>query len=230
MNYIAEGFAGAFKMIVSLDKEMIDAAFLSVKVSFSAIFLATLFGVPLGFYIGINEFRAKKAAITMLNTLLSFPTVLVGLMVYMFISRSGPLGGLNLLYTPSAMVIGQFIMALPIVAALSLSSTVAIDKRVRKTAVILGADKWQSAVIVFKEGRFGYMAAIIAAFGRIFGEVGAAMMLGGNIKGYTRNITTAITLNTGKGEFSLGIALGIILLAIALLINISFNYFQNKRL
>ncbi len=229
MDYILEGFSNALTMLISLDREIVSIIFVSVKVSITAILLATSAGVPLGFYIAIKDFWGKRGIITILNTLMALPTVVVGLLVYSFISRRGQLGQFGLLYTPWAMIIGQTILALPIISALSLSATQGVDKRVEKTARTLGANGLQIAFIILAEGKFTIMAAIIAGFGRIFAEVGISMMLGGNIRGYTRNISTAIAFETGKGEFALGIALGIILLTIAFSINILFHYFQKKR-
>jgi tungstate transport system permease protein len=153
---------------------------------------------------------------------------LVGLLVYSFLSRRGLLGNMGILYTPYAMIMGQTLLAFPIIAVLSLSATQGADKRVERTAMSLGANRIQTALLVLVEVRFAMFAAIITGFSRIFSEVGVSMMLGGNIRGYTRNITTAIALETGKGEFALGIALGMIMLTIALLINILLNYFQGK--
>lgn len=228
MDYILEGIKNAFKMIGTLDREMLAIVFVSLKVSTLSIVLAALVGVPLGFYVAEKDFWGKRGVITLLNTLMALPTVVIGLLGYSFLSRRGPLGALALLYTPTAMVIGLLILALPIVAALSLSALQGIDVRVKKTAWTLGATSFQTALTILNEGRFAIFAAIIAAFGRVFSEVGISMMLGGNIKGYTRNITTAIALETGKGEFALGLALGIILLLVAFFVNIIFHYFQKK--
>ncbi len=230
MDYLLEGFRNACTMIVSLDTEMIAATSVSLKVSSASTLLAAATGLPLGFLIATRQFWGKRAAVTTLNTLMALPTVIVGLMVYSLISRRGPLGDLGLLYTPWAMIIGQSILAFPIVAALSLSATETVDRRVEKTALTLGASNWQTAFIVLSEGKFAFFAAIIAGFGRVFAEVGVSMMLGGNIRGFTRNITTTIALETGKGEFALGIALGMILLAIAFTINVLFHYFQRRGL
>lgn len=228
MEYIFEGVKDALKMIVSLDQETIAITLVSLKVSTTSIILATLAGIPLGFTVGIKDFWGKRAVVTVLNTLLSLPTVVVGLLVYSFISRQGPLGTLGLLYTPWAMVIGQSILAFPIVAALSLSAIQSVDKRVEMTALTLGADSWQSALVIFTEGKFALLSAIIAGFGRVFAEIGVSMMLGGNIKGFTRNITTAIATDVSKGEISRALALGIILLTVAFSINILFHYFQKR--
>ncbi|MBM3210906.1 ABC transporter permease subunit [Candidatus Poribacteria bacterium] len=228
MNYIFEGFRRAFYLIFTFDPEVFSAVFVSLRVSCIAIVLATIVGIALGFLISINEFRSKRLLITILNTLMAMPTVVVGLLVYSFISRRGPLGSLNLLYTTKAMIIGQFVLAVPIITALSISAIHSVDERISTTAMTLGASGRQTAIRIFLESRFGLLAAIIAGFGRIIGEVGAAMMLGGNIRGVTRTISTAIALQTSMGEFAVGIALGIILMLVAFLINILFHYFQQR--
>jgi len=228
MNYILDGFKEALRLIFSLDSEVFSAVFVSLRVSCTAIIFATIVGLPLGFFVAIKEFKGKRLTITLLNTLMALPTVVVGLTVYSFISRRGPLGPLNLLYTPNAMVIGQFILATPIIAALTISAIQGIDKNVAETALTLGASRRQAAAMVLLEARFGILAAIVAGFGRIIGEVGAAMMLGGNIRHFTRTISTAIALQTSMGEFAVGIALGIILLIVAFAINTMFHYFQRR--
>ncbi len=228
MNYIIEGFKKALYLIFSLDSEVFDAVFTSLKVSCTAIVFATAVGVPLGFLIAVKEFRGKRLLLTILNTLMALPTVVVGLLVYSFISRRGPFGPLNLLFTTRAMVIGQFILATPIITALTISAVHSIDEKIAATALTLGANGRQAGIRVLMEARFGLLAAIISGFGRIIGEVGAAMMLGGNIRGATRTISTAIALQTSMGEFEVGIALGIILLTVAFLINILFHYFQQR--
>lgn len=228
MDYILEGTKKALQLIFSLDREIFNIALVSIKVSFISIVLATVAGVPFGFCVAIKKFWGKRAVVTILNTLMALPTVVVGLIVYSMISRQGPLGPLGLLYTPMAMVIGQFILATPIIAALTLTATQNVDARLIKTNVTLGATGFQSLLAIFSELRFALLGAIIAGFGRIFAEVGVSMMLGGNIRGFTRNITTAIAFETGKGEFSLGIALGMILLVVAFFINILFHYFQRR--
>ena len=228
MNFILDGIRQAIGLILGLDRGVLEVALLSVGVTTGAIALATVIGVPVGVAIAMNEFRGKRIAITVLNTLLSFPTVLIGLTVYSFICRSGPFGMLSLLYTPAAIVIGDVILATPIIAALSLAATRSVDPRARNTALTLGATPFQSALMVLHEARFALLAAIIAATGRVISEVGAAMMLGGNIEGYTRTLTTAISLETSKGDFGLAIALGGILLLAALALNVVLQYFQHQ--
>ena len=229
MDFIIEGIQKAFQLIFSLDREIFNIVLLSVRVSLTAIILASLVGIPLGFLMAVKDYWGKRLIVALVNTLLALPTVVVGLIVYSLISRRGPLGVFGLLYTPSAMIIGQFILATPIVIALTHSAVQGIDRRVRNTALTLGATEIQSAWTVIKEARYAVLAAVITGFGRVIAEVGAAMMLGGNIKGSTRVMTTAIALETAKGEFGFSIALGIILLLIAFSINILLHYFQSKR-
>lgn len=229
MEYILGGIKEALKLILSLDTDIFSTVFLSLRVSATATLFSSLVGVPLGFIIGGSEFRGKKVLITIFNTLLALPTVVIGLLVYSFISRQGPLGPLGLLFTPKAMVIGQFILATPIIVALTISATQAVDIRVRLTAMTLGAGPLRTALTVLSEARFALMAAVIAGFGRVIAEVGCALMIGGNIKGYTRIMTTSIALETSKGEFGFGLALGFILLTVAFSVNILFHYAQSKR-
>jgi len=229
LDFIIEGIQKAFQLIFSLDREIFNIVLLSLRVSLTAVILASLLGVYLGFLMAVKDYWGKRFSVSLVNTLLALPTVVVGLIVYSLISRRGPLGVFGLLFTPSAMILGQFILAVPIIIALTHSAVQGIDKRVRNTALTLGATEAQSAWMVIKEARYAVLTAVITGFGRVIAEVGAAMMLGGNIKGSTRTMTTAIALETSKGEFGFGIALGIILLIIAFSINILLHYFQNKR-
>ncbi len=230
MDFIIEGLQKAFQLIFSLDREIFNIVLCSLRVSLTAIMLASLVGVPLGFLMAVKDYWGKKFTIALVNTLLALPTVVVGLIIYSLISRRGPMGVFGILYTPSAMIIGQFILAIPIIIALTHSAVQGIDRKVRDTALTLGATETQSAWAVIKEARYAVLAAVITGFGRVIAEVGAAMMLGGNIKGSTRVMTTAIALETTKGEFGFAIALGIILLLIAFSINILLHYFQSKKI
>jgi tungstate transport system permease protein len=228
MDFILEGFRQALNLIVSLDQEVVGIAFLSLWISTVAILLASVIGVPLGFVIGATQFSGKHLTITFFNTLMSFPTVVVGLLVFGFISRQGPLGFLGILFSPTAMIVGQLILAIPIITALTISAVQGVDQRARLTALTLGANHIQTSITVLNEARFALMAAIIAGFGRVIGEVGSAIMLGGNIRNYTRTITTAMALETSKGDFGFAIALGIILMVISFAVNILFRYFQQR--
>jgi len=229
LDFIIEGIQKALQLIFSLDREIINIVLLSLRVSLTAIILASFLGIPLGFLMAVKDYWGKRFSIALVNTLLALPTVVIGLIVYSLISRRGPLGVFSLLYSPSAMIIGQFILAIPIIIALTHSAVQGVDKRIRNTALTLGATETQSAWTVIKEARYAVLAAVIIGFGRVIAEVGAAMMLGGNIKGSTRIMTTAIALETAKGEFGFAIALGIILLLIALVANILLHYFQSRR-
>ena len=228
MNYLLDGIATALRLIVTLDAEVTHCTLVSLQVSSIAILLASLVGLPCSLLLGMYDFKGKRTLITMINTLMAIPTVVIGLFVFAFVSRQGPLGVLGLLFTPAAMAIGQFLLATPIVIALSFAAIQGIDPRVKITALALGARSHQVIVTLLLEARYAIMAAVIAGFGRVIGEVGSAMMLGGNIRGYTRTISTAIALETSKGEFSLGIALGIILLTVALSVNIALRNLQKK--
>ncbi len=230
MRFILDGLQKAVILIFSFDKEIYQIVLFSLRVSSFAIVLASFFGVPIGFLMAIKDFKGKNISLILLNNALAIPTVVIGLLIYSFISRVGPLGYFGLIYTPTAVIIGQFVLSLPIVIALTNSAIQGIDIKVRNTALTLGATELQAAWTVIKEARYAVMSAVIVGFGRNIAEVGAAMMLGGNIKGSTRTMTTAISLETSKGEFGFGIALGIILLFISLSINIFLSYLQNKKL
>lgn len=225
---LREAFSRALRLILNLDPDLISAVKTSLTVALCSTFLATVFGLPLGFLIGICDFKGKRPLTVILNTLMALPTVVIGLIGYSFLSRAGPLGGSGLLFTPAAMVLGQWILALPIVMGLSLAATSSMDKRIWKTALTLGSSSVRASWMMFREGRFAYLAAVVAGFGRVFGEVGISLMLGGNIRFYTRTITTSIAMETSKGEFGLGLALGAILLLTALGINILFQILQGK--
>ena len=228
MDFLIDSIMSAFLLLWSFDPDLYFIVYVSIKVSFFSTLIASVLGVPTGFMIAYNGFRGKRAIITTLNSLLALPTVVVGLVVYAFISRRGILGLLDLLYTQTAMVIGQVILIFPIVACLTIAAISRIDERYRKTAMTLGATTFGTAGVIFREARFALVAAIIAAFGRVIAEVGVSMMLGGNAKGFTRTMTTAMALEYDKGEFVLGVALGIVLLVISFGMNILFNTIQGR--
>ena len=228
MDFLIQSLAEALRMLWTLDRELYFIVYVSLTVSFWSTILASILGVPLGFVIAVNRFTGKRAAITILNTLLALPTVVIGLFAYAFLSRRGLLGHLGLLYTPKAIIIGQVILILPWVATFTLSAVSRIDERYRRTAMTLGAGTFQTALAIAREARFGILAAIIAAFGRVISEIGIAMMLGGNIKGFTRTMTTAMALEHNKGEFVLAVALGVVLLTVSLLMNIFLQVAQGR--
>jgi tungstate transport system permease protein len=228
MDLIVDSMHSAVLLLLSLDPELLKIVWVSLKVSASSTLISSLVGVPAGFVIAHAHFRGKRLLLTCLNTLLALPTVVIGLVVYAFISRRGVLGMLGLLYTQKAMVIGQVILILPLIASLTIAAISRIDNRYRKTALTLGATRFQMARVIVSEARFGICAAIIAAFGRVIAEIGISMMLGGNAKGFTRTMTTAMALEYDKGEFVLAVALGITLLTIAFSLNLLFHFFQGR--
>ncbi len=230
MNSIGEGFTNAIHLIFSLDRELLEIIFLSLRVSGIALVIASALGLPIGAFVALKRIPGRGFIISLLNTLMGLPPVVVGLFLYLLLSRSGPLGALGLLYTPSAMIIAQTIIALPIVASLSHSAVVNIDPVIGRAATTLGATPFQATVTIMKEARYGIVSAVVAGFGRTMAEVGAILIVGGNIAGYTRVMTTSIALETDKGNFELALALGIILLAISLAINIVLHIFQRKGL
>ena len=228
MPEIWHGLTKAIELIVSLDPEVMEIAARSLRISVTSALLASLICVPLASLIHFHHFRGKRILINLIQTFFSIPTVAIGLFVFILFSRAGPLGGLNLLFTPTVMVLGQMILLTPILLGLTISAVSGVDKAILDTARSLGASGFQTAIVVLREARFAVMAAIIMGFGRAISEVGIALMVGGNIRGFTRVITTAISLETSKGDLELSIALGIILISIALIINIILNQIQQR--
>ena len=223
-----EGFGKALSLILHFDRELMGIILLSLKVSGAALLFATALALPLSAFLGLRKFPFRGFVITILNTFMGLPPVVVGLFVYLLLSRSGPLGFLAMLYTPSAMIIAQTILAFPIVASLSHAAIMGVDPVMRNTAATLGATPYQVSLTIINEARYGIMAAVIAGFGRVMAEVGAILIVGGNIAGYTRVMTTTIALETDKGNFELALALGVILLSISLMVNVLLHIFQKK--
>jgi len=219
MDYIIEGILGAFQLLLTGNEETYSAVLTTLKVSTLSIAACLLVGIPLGFLLGYGNFSGKSALRTVVDTLLALPTVVVGLLVYAFVSRRGPLGEMGLLFTVPGVAIGQFILALPIVISLTASAVEDLDPKLRLTLRTLGANDRQVALSSLWEGRYSVMVAAVTAYGRVISEVGVSMMIGGNIKWHTRTITTAIALETGKGQFSMGVALGAVLLTLAFGVN-----------
>ena len=215
-------------LIVRLDPDLVEIVFLSFRVTSVAILLATGLGLGFALLLEIWKIPGKGLIISILNTLTGLPPVVVGLLLYIFLSRSGPLGFLGLLYTPMAMVIAQTVLAAPIVAALSHAAITATGQPVRDTALGLGATEFQALTAVFSDARYAIMAAVAAAFGRVMAEVGAVLMVGGNIAHHTRVMTTAIAMEADKGDFELAIGLGIILLSLSFLVNAVFYALQRR--
>lgn len=206
-----------------------EIAGLSIKLAAISTLIAAVIGIPVGFILGTYDFPGRSFLASIVNTLLSLPTVVVGLAIYSFISRRGPLGRFGLLFTPTAIILGQAVLATPIVTALTMNATRSLERDLQMTALSLGASRVQVAYLLLLQARFAVLGALVAAFGRVIAEVGAAMMLGGNIEGYTRTITTAIALETSKGEFAFALSLGIILLLVSFVVNILVHYFQQVK-
>jgi tungstate transport system permease protein len=220
---ITLGFTQAVNLIVTLNPEVMQIALLSLYISLSATILAACISIPIAGFIHFREFHGKVALLTIIQTLYSVPTVVVGLLIYLLISRSGPLGFLGLLFTPQGMILGQTVLIIPIMLGLVVTALGGIDKNIRDTLLSLGATEFQGIFQIIREARFAILGAVILGFGRAISEVGVAMMIGGNIDGETRVLTTAIALQTGMGDFPFSIALGIILLAIALVVVVCLN-------
>ncbi len=218
----------AVLLIIHLDPDLIEIVLLSLRVTASGILLATGLGLGFTLLLEIRKIPGQGLIISILNTLTGLPPVVVGLLLYVFLSRSGPLGFLGILYSPAAMIIAQTILAAPIVAALSHAAITSTGQTVRDTALGLGATEFQALLAVFQDARYAIMAAVAAAFGRVMAEVGAVLMVGGNIAHHTRVMTTAIAMEADKGDFELAIALGIILLTLSFLVNGAFYIFQRK--
>jgi tungstate transport system permease protein len=228
MDFLAEGFRRAFALLFAGDREVYGIALLTFRVALVATTVACVLGLPVGFALANKPFWGRRAAFTVVNTALAFPTVVVGLLLYGVLSRRGPLGALGWLYTWQAIVIADVLLAFPIAVALSAAAVQGVDPRIRRTAETLGAGPWRTAWIVAREARFALAAVIAAAFGQVVAEVGAAMIVGGNIRGSTRTLTTAVTLYTAQGDFGLALALGIVLLVLALLVNVALQVLQGS--
>ena len=228
MGYISQGFLTAIELLLTGHEETYSAIFTTIRVSSISIIITLLAGIPLGFLLGSMDFRCKHSIRVVVDTLLALPTVVVGLLVYAFISRRGPLGELGLLFSLQGIALGQFILGLPIVISLTATAVESLDEQVGLTLMTLGAEKRQVLLGTLYEARFAVLVAALTAYGRIISEVGVSMMLGGNIKWHTRTITTAIALETGKGEFAMGLALGIVLLCLAFGVNLLLSGFRKK--
>jgi tungstate transport system permease protein len=233
MYEIIEGFLEAIRLIVTLDPDVMAIAARSITISLTATIIATLFAVPLGAAINFGTFPGKKSLINLIQTLYSLPTVIVGLLIFLLISRVGPFGFLRLLFTPTAMVIAQTVLVLPIMTGLTISALSGVDPVIRDTLYSLGATRLQFLINIMKEARFAILAAVAVGFGRAISEVGAAILVGGNIMASsfassTRVLTTAISLETSMGNISQSIALGIVLLVIALGVNLAIARVQHR--
>ena len=229
MEFIIEGFRKALHIILSGNPEVLSIARLSLTVSLSATALAVLAGVPLGSWIAVKKFPLKKLLIAMVNTGMGLPPVVAGLVVMLFLARSGPLGFLNWLYTPKGMIIAQFVIALPIITALSISAMQNVDPKFYNQILALGASERQAVWVCLKEIRLTMVAAVIAGFGRLVAEVGAVMIVGGNIRHQTRMLTTATVMETQMGNFDMAIAIGLVLLAVGFAVNLALTLIQQNK-
>lgn len=228
MDFFVDGLRQGALLVLGGDAEVLGITLFSLRVAALATVVACVIGVPIGFAVGTTRFWGRRAALTALNTMLAFPTVVVGLVIWGLLSRNGPLGALELLYTGWAIVAAEVVLAFPIAAALTASAVQSIDPRVRRTAMTLGAGPLLTQWAVAREARYALLTAVVVAFGRVLAEVGAAMIVGGNIRHHTRTLTTAVALATSRGEFAVAMALGLVLLALALAVNVLLQAFQGR--
>jgi tungstate transport system permease protein len=220
---------------MNLSESLVEIVTLSLQISGTALLFSTLIGIPLGVFLGLSRFTGRRLVIALLYTGMGFPPVVVGLFVYLVLSRNGPLGQLNwplipALFTPSAMVVAQSIISFPLVAGFTMAAVMGVDPQLRQQVRALGATRWQTALAILSEARVGVIVSIIAGFGSIVSEVGAVMMVGGNIEGRTRVLTTAIVLETRKGNFDLAMALGVVLLGLSFFTNAAVLRLQGRAL
>jgi len=229
LSDLGQASSEAIRMILSADKDVTTIVSASLRFSLSSTLIASLTGIPAGIALATSTLRIKRLLEDILNTLLAVPTVVVGLFVYTLIFSQGPLGSFRLLFSPSGIILGQTVLIFPLISALVCSAVSVIDPIVRETALTLGASASRAALTAASEARAAIMVACLTAFGRVIGEIGISLILGGNILGYTRTITTAISLQTSKGEFALGLALGMILLVVAFGVNVAARMLGGKR-
>jgi tungstate transport system permease protein len=233
MGEVGQGLWEALGLLAAGDPELYEIVWLSLRVSGIALLISTLIGIPAGAALGMARFPGRRLAMALVYTGMAFPPVVIGLFVYIMLSRKGPLGSLAVewmprLFTPEAMIVAQIIIAFPLVAGFTMTSVMAVDPNLRLQVQALGASRWQTTLAVLEEARTGVIAAVVAGFGGIISEVGAVMLVGGNIEGQTRVLTTAIVLETNKGNFGLALALGLILLAFAFFANFMILRLQGR--
>jgi tungstate transport system permease protein len=228
MNLILEGLVKAFQLIAALDPEVLGITWLSLKVSGMATLISVVIGISCGMIVALTRFPGKKLLVSIVNTGMGLPPVVVGLFVTVFIWRNGPLGFLDILYTPTAIIIAQAVIATPIVMGISIAALQNLPAKMRLQILSLGATRMQMVWILIREARLPLMAAVMAGFGGVISEVGASIMVGGNIKGYSRVLTTATVMETGKGNFDVAFALSIILLFLVFLVNYVFTIIQQR--
>ena len=228
MSDLIDAFVIALNKIFTGDPEVLEITARTLVVSVSATILAAIISIPIACLIHFNHFRGKGTLVTVLQTFYALPTVLVGLLLYLTFSNAGPLGFFGIVFTPQLMIIGQVVLITPLMIGLTISALRSISSEIRDTAISLGAGRVQMALTILREAKYATLTAVLIGFARAISEVGAAIIIGGNIKGYTRILTTAITLETGKGEIALSMALGIILLALAMIVIIIPSWLQRK--
>jgi tungstate transport system permease protein len=228
MELIFEGIKRAFMLLFTFDPEVMSITFLSLKISGAATFISLLIGISVGTSVALSTFPGKKIVVSLINTGMGLPPVVVGLFVSIFLWRNGPLGFLGILYTPLAMIIAQAIIATPIVMGITVAAMQQLPKKLRLQILALGASRAQMVWTLIKEARLPLLAAVMAGFGGVISEIGASIMVGGNIKGYSRVLTTATVMETGRGNFEVAIALSIILLLLAYTINLILTHIQQK--
>ncbi len=228
MELIREGIKEAYNLLISLDPEVLQITWLSLKLSGIATLISLLIGLPIGTLLALGHFRSRRLWMSLANTGMALPPVVVGLGVSIMLWRSGPLGGLGLIYSPGAIIVAQVIIAMPITIALTVAALQQLDPNLQLQLKGLGASRWQLIWHLWLEAKLPLLAALMAAFGAVISEVGAVLMVGGNLRGHTRVLTTAIVLETGRGEFALALALGIILLLVAFLVNMALTWIQQR--
>jgi tungstate transport system permease protein len=229
VELVVQGIIKAFELLISFDPEVMGITWLSLKISGTATFISLFIGVSTGTIVALTSFPGRKLVVTLINTGMGLPPVVVGLFVTILIWRNGPLGFLDILYTPYAMIVAQAIIATPIVMGISLAAIQNLPPNLRLQILSLGASRLQMVWILVKESKLPLLAAVMAGFGGVISEVGASIMVGGNIKGYSRVLTTATVMETGKGNFDIAIALGIILLLLAFMVNLFLTHVQQRQ-
>ena len=229
MDLILEGIRKAFWLLITFDPEVMGITLVSLQVSGTATLISLLIGISTGTFLALSDFPGKRIVISLVNTGMGLPPVVVGLFVTIFLWRNGPLGFFGILYTPTAMIIAQTVIAAPIVMGISLAAIQQLPQKLRLQILALGATRLQMVWILIKEAKLPLLAAVMAGFGGVISEVGASIMVGGNIKGYSRVLTTATVMETGRGNFDIAIALGIILLTLAYIINLTLTHIQQRQ-
>ncbi|MCC5911712.1 MAG: ABC transporter permease [Clostridiaceae bacterium] len=226
MEEILNGFKYAIELLLSFDKEIYEIIFLSIYVSLASTLISSIIGIPLGIIVGSKNFPLKKLVVRFIYTMMSMPPVIVGLVVFLFISRRGPLGHLGIVFTPTAMIVAQVILVMPIITGLVYNGTKEKGEEIKRLAKTLGANKSQTLILLIKELRINIFTGIVSGYGRAISEVGAVMIVGGNIKGHTRVMTTTIAMLRNQGDYATAIAIGLVLLFLSFIINSMLYHFQ----